>query len=96
MNVPKGKLLSIDQSRHPCYIKLEFCDTGIGIDKEELRKLFNPFKQANEEIWGDYGGTGLGLWVSQKMIQYQEGDLQLYYIRDIGTIVVVICKLRIF
>ena len=36
-------------------------DTGIGISQENIGKLFNPFKQADEGTTRKFGGTGLGL-----------------------------------
>ena len=37
--------------------------------EEEVKKLFMPFQQANKKIQGTYGGTGLGLWITKKLIQ---------------------------
>src|ERR1700761_6659046 len=50
-------------------------DTGIGISKERLRTIFEPFEQADATISRKYGGTGLGLAISKNMIEMQHGQL---------------------
>jgi CheY-like chemotaxis protein len=50
-------------------------DTGIGISEENIKKLFNPFVQANQGISKLYGGTGLGLWISKTIMQVYKGDI---------------------
>jgi PAS domain S-box-containing protein len=50
-------------------------DTGIGISKERLRTIFEPFEQADATISRKYGGTGLGLAISKNMVEMQHGEL---------------------
>ena len=50
-------------------------DTGIGIVPEQLNKLFNAFTQADASIHRQYGGTGLGLVISQELITQMGGTL---------------------
>ncbi|MFD2908466.1 hybrid sensor histidine kinase/response regulator [Flavobacterium ardleyense] len=52
-------------------------DTGIGISKDEISKLFKPFSQANSEIELLYGGTGLGLSICNRLIQLLGGKIEL-------------------
>jgi signal transduction histidine kinase len=58
---------------------LEFVveDTGIGISPEQRRKLFQPFVQADSSMTRRFGGTGLGLLLSQQLAQALDGDLAL-------------------
>lgn len=52
-------------------------DTGIGISKDEISKLFKPFSQANSQIEMLYGGTGLGLSICYRLIQLLGGKIEL-------------------
>ncbi len=52
-------------------------DTGIGISKEAISKLFNPFEQANSHITRNYGGTGLGLSISRRIALLLGSDIHV-------------------
>ena len=52
-------------------------DSGIGIEKENQKLVFEEFAQANESIEKQYGGTGLGLSICQKIISILGGNLNL-------------------
>ena len=52
-------------------------DTGIGMDKAALGRLFHPFGQADESITRKYGGTGLGLIISRELVQAMGGDIEV-------------------
>jgi signal transduction histidine kinase len=52
-------------------------DTGIGIEKHNLDKLFEEFRQATPHTYGAYGGTGLGLAVSQKLCALMGGGISV-------------------
>lgn len=52
-------------------------DSGIGIEKENQKLVFEEFAQANESIEKQYGGTGLGLAICQKIISILGGKLKL-------------------
>ena len=60
-------------------VKLHFevIDTGIGIEKEKLEKIFESFTQANSKINRKYGGTGLGLAISSKLLLLQKSVLKV-------------------
>ncbi|MEW9699773.1 response regulator [Paenibacillus sp. SI8] len=60
-------------------------DTGIGISREQLTKLFSPFTQADSSTSRKYGGTGLGLVICQHLIQSMGGVLKVESARGEGS-----------
>jgi len=54
---------------------IEVSDTGIGMDAAELQRIFKPFSQADTSTTRKYGGTGLGLTISQQLAQKLGGSL---------------------
>ncbi len=61
-------------------------DTGIGMNKNQLSKLFVPFQQGNPSIAGQYGGTGLGLAISQSFVQKMGGTIQVQSKPNVGSV----------
>lgn len=68
-------------------VELQFSvqDSGIGIDKEQADKLFQPFNQADDYITRKYGGTGLGLSISKHLVGMMHGDIWLESEPNIGS-----------
>ncbi|HET6254476.1 MAG TPA: PAS domain S-box protein [Puia sp.] len=64
-----------DNNEERVIIEITISDTGIGIVKERLSTIFEPFEQADATISRKYGGTGLGLAICKNMIEMQNGDL---------------------
>ncbi len=56
-------------------LQLSISDTGIGIEAEDLEKLFQDFAQLDHKIQKKYKGTGLGLSLSKKLAKLLQGDL---------------------
>jgi len=56
-------------------IIVEVSDTGIGIAKQEVSKLFTKFYQADSSAKRKYGGTGLGLAICKEIIKAHKGDI---------------------
>ena len=73
-------VLSVDSERsEPGRYRLHFSvrDTGIGISKEQETRLFKPFSQVDASTTRRYGGTGLGLTISQQLVNLMGGSIGL-------------------
>ncbi|MFH1196869.1 MAG: PAS domain S-box protein [bacterium] len=57
------------------YIVTKVIDTGIGIKKEDMDKLFKPFSQVDTGLTRNHEGTGLGLSISQKLVEKLSGTI---------------------
>jgi CheY-like chemotaxis protein len=66
-------------------IEFTVTDTGIGIRKERLQKIFEPFEQADDSTIRQYGGTGLGLPISSSYIALLGGQMEISSEPDKGT-----------
>ena len=69
--------VSGQNSSQEAVIKFRVADTGIGVSEEQQARLFQPFTQADSSTTRKFGGTGLGLSLSQKLAQSLGGQLVL-------------------
>ena len=67
------------------FLKVEISDTGCGISEEDIPKLFQMFVQADRNIPGIHGGSGLGLWICKQLCQKMGGDIAIYSKPGKGT-----------
>ena len=59
----------------PPKLMFEVTDTGIGLDQEQIGKLFRPFVQADNSTTRKFAGTGLGLAISKRLAKMLGGDI---------------------
>jgi signal transduction histidine kinase/CheY-like chemotaxis protein len=70
-----AKLISSDSEAAEIYFSVK--DTGIGMNQEHQQLIFDAFNQAETSTTRRFGGTGLGLTISKKIVVKLGGDLQL-------------------
>ncbi|MBU6373611.1 MAG: GAF domain-containing protein [Alphaproteobacteria bacterium] len=75
------------------HLLLKVSDTGIGIDPDQMAKLFEPFAQAEATISREFGGTGLGLALTRKTARLLGGDVEVTSERGRGSTFVVTAPL---
>lgn len=68
-----------------CVVRFELIDSGIGIEKEKLDHVFEPFTQAETSTTRKYGGTGLGLSIVKKLIELHHSEIILTSTVGVGT-----------
>lgn len=80
--------LSIETSRElgQNWIHFTVKDTGIGMTPEQLERVFEPFMQADTSVTRRYGGSGLGLTLTQQFVEMMRGTLQFESKYGTGTI----------
>lgn len=66
---------------------IEFCieDSGIGIEEDVKKRLFQPFSQADSSTARRFGGTGLGLTICKSLVDLMRGTIRLESKLDSGT-----------
>ncbi len=57
------------------WLQISVSDTGIGIASEQMNKLFKSFTQLDSSITRNYGGTGLGLYISKQLVNMMGGEI---------------------
>jgi signal transduction histidine kinase len=64
---------------------IQVIDTGIGLTEDEISKIFHPFSQADSSITRKYGGTGLGLVISKKIMDLHKGTITVESQKGVGS-----------
>jgi len=59
------------------WLRLEMIDSGIGIAKDQLEKIFVPFEQGDTGTTRRFGGTGLGLSISEQLVRRMGGTIEV-------------------
>jgi signal transduction histidine kinase len=68
-------ILSLSQERHQAVIQVE--DTGIGMNDEELSRIFDRFYRVSKDRSRKSGGTGLGLAIAKAIVEAHDGNLEV-------------------
>ena len=66
-------------------IQFEIKDSGIGMNPEQIKRIFEPFMQADESVTRRFGGTGLGLPITKDIIELMGGKLSVESVIGTGS-----------
>jgi signal transduction histidine kinase/ActR/RegA family two-component response regulator len=75
----------ISKDDHKVNIRFTISDTGIGINKEKMDTIFEPFTQASISTTRNYGGTGLGLAIVKRLLALFESNVNLESVEGKGS-----------
>ncbi len=86
---PQGEIsVSVQPSTGQAELEFEVSDSGIGIEKNKIDSIFEPFHQADASIHRSFSGLGLGLTVARRMAEILGGKLEVTSEPNVGTRVV--------
>lgn len=75
-----------DETGSIIYIRFRIHDTGCGLTKEEKQILFQRFKQASPRTHAQYGGSGLGLFISKRLAELHGGQIGVASEAGVGSL----------
>jgi CheY-like chemotaxis protein len=79
----------------PGLLRFSVSDTGIGIPLDKLEAIFNSFTQVDSSTSRKYGGTGLGLTISKRLVELMGGRIWVESVSDHGTTFYFTVRLRV-
>ncbi|CDU13328.1 response regulator [Vibrio coralliirubri] len=75
----------LNRTENNATIRFAVRDTGIGIDSQQQKQIFEPFAQEDNSTTRQFGGTGLGLAISTQLVELMGGQIQLDSVKGEGS-----------
>jgi signal transduction histidine kinase len=80
------KVEILNRKGNSAQIKFSVTDTGIGIAKKNIAKIFETFEQADDQTTLQFGGTGLGLSIVKNLAELKGGELEVSSEEHVGSV----------
>jgi signal transduction histidine kinase len=80
------KVEVLNRKGNSAQIKFSVTDTGIGIAKKNIAKIFETFEQAEDQTTLQFGGTGLGLSIVKNLAELKGGELEVNSELNVGSV----------
>lgn len=81
----KGTVTLAFANNHDGTYQIAVSDTGIGISKDNISAVFSAFEQADTSITREFGGTGLGMSITKRLVDMFKGKIDLHSVLGEGT-----------
>jgi signal transduction histidine kinase len=82
---PNGETVTVSVARRGGKLRVAVADRGPGIPEEFQDQVFEKFSRAGDEDWRHQSGTGLGMTISQAIMEELGGDITFESVVDTGT-----------
>ena len=83
----------IARDEDSCTLRFVIRDTGVGMDKSYIPKIFDAFSQEHENTSNRYGSTGLGMSITKNLVEMMNGTIEVDSEKDVGSTFTVTVKL---